>query len=337
MRERCSYLNILQKIIHAGSIELRAFLDMVRHGIPDIMLQFGGGIGDELLLTTVAHELKFRNPNLKIWQVSHSSELLLHNPDYTKVFSMEHWPLRYSILMESRRKRLSYAIEIEPRKEEIPPKVHIIAELCRKANIQGEIKIRPYLFLTNEEKKTGRLAENQIAIQCIGDDSYTTVMRNKLWDYGRFQSVVNTISDSNIGIKIIQLGTSGDRLLDGVTDLRGKTSLRQSAAILNQCNFFIGTVGFLMHLARAVECRSVIIYGGREHSSQTGYICNENLNSYPDCSPCWLWDDCAHERKCMKMIEVEHVISAYERIQNKGKRSSLGDRGDFIMRPHVNW
>lgn len=315
---RCSFLNILQKIIHAGSIELRACLDMLRHGIPDIMLQFGGGIGDELLLTAVAHEIRNRRPSTKIWQVSHSPELLLHNPDYTKVFSMEHWQLRYSLLLQARRQRLSYAVEIEPRRAEIPPKVHIIAELCRKAGIQGEIKVRPYLFLTDDEKKAGHLAEKQIAIQCIGDDSYTTVMRNKLWDSGRFQKVLDKIrTDSHGSIRILQLGTGGDRLLEGVTDLRGKTRLRESAAILSQSKCFIGTVGFLMHLARAVECRSVIIYGGREHSAQTGYICNENLNSYLDCSPCWVWNDCSYDRKCMEMIKEGDVLNAYERINTR--------------------
>lgn len=311
-------VNLPSKVLHGARIEFKAILDIVRYGPPDIMLQFGGGIGDELLLTAVAHELKKRRADLKIWQVSHSEELLVDNPDYDRVFSMDHWPLRYALFLEKRRCRLAYARERVPRKEEIPPRVHIIAELCRKAGIRGEVLIRPYLFLSDEEKRAGRLAQNQIAIQCIGDDSYATVMRNKLWDPGKFQRVVDKIrSDSNGMIQIIQVGTEGDRLLEGVTDLRGKTALRQVAAILSQSVCFIGTVGLLMHLARAVECRSVVIYGGREHSTQTGYICNENLNSYLECSPCWLWNDCGNGRKCMEMIEVDHVIRAYEQVQRR--------------------
>ena len=42
---------------------------------------------------------------------------------------------------------------------------------------------------------------------------------------------------------------------------------------------FVGQVGFLMHLARAVDCRAVIVYGGRETPAQSGYPCNENLYS----------------------------------------------------------
>jgi ADP-heptose:LPS heptosyltransferase len=306
------------KVVHASAIEVRALKDILRYGMPDIMLQFGGGIGDELLLTAVARELKKRKPSLKIWQVSHSADLLLGNHYYDRVFTMEHWPLRYSALLSARRCRLAYATEKVTRKEEIPPDIHIIAELCRKAGICGEVAIRPYIFLTEAERKAGRCAQRQIAIQCIGDNSYVTVMRNKLWYTDRFQEVLDTIRmKEGSGLRILQVGKGEDTLLRGVTDLRGRTSLRETAAVLSQSECFIGTVGFLMHLARAVECRSVIIYGGREHSIQTGYICNENLNSFVECAPCWKWNDCERDRECMKAIQARDVINAFERLSDR--------------------
>jgi len=315
--ERYSFLNILQKIIHAGSIELRALLDVVRHGIPDIMLQFGGGIGDELLLTAVAHEIKKRKQYTTIWQVSHSPELLTNNPDYAKVFSMEHWPLRYSILMESRRRRLSYAIEIEPRKAEIPPKIHVISELCRKTGIHGEVSIKPYFFLHDDEIIQGVRATRQIAVQCIGINSYTTISRNKLWDTAKFQDVIDHLREIDPALTIIQVGSDRDYPLEGVMDLRGNTSIRETAGILSRSKVFIGTEGFLMHLARAVDCRSVIIYGGRVHSWQTGYICNENLNSFVKCAPCWKWDECNDDRRCMELIQPEDVVRAAVRVLDR--------------------
>ena len=39
--------------------------------------------------------------------------------------------------------------------------------------------------------------------------------------------------------------------------------MRESAAILSRSLAFVGQVGFLMHLARAVDCRSVIVYGAQ--------------------------------------------------------------------------
>jgi len=313
-----SILSIPVKIPHAARIELLALLDIIKFGFPGVMLQFGGGIGDELLLTMVAHELKLRNPKLKIWQVSHSLDLLRNNPDYDRVFSKEHWPLRYALFLNRSRLQLAYAQEIVPRSSELPPDIHILAELCRKAGIHGEVSLRPYYSFLPGELAQGRKAERQITIQCCDAGTYSTVMLNKLWPKERFQRVIERIHDYSDGhVDVIQIGSAQDPLLEGAIDLRGKTTVRETAALLANSLCFIGTVGFLMHLARAVECRSVIVYGGREHSFQTGYICNENLDSFVDCAPRWLWKDCDFERMCMTMISPEDVLAAVQRVLSR--------------------
>jgi ADP-heptose:LPS heptosyltransferase len=113
---------------------------------------------------------------------------------------------------------------------------------------------------------------------------------------------------------MIQLGSLNDPPLEGVVDLRGKTSLRESAAILQNCDFFLGFEGFLMHLARSVDCRSVIIYGGFAHSWQTGYTCNENIDSSIECAPCWRLNTCERDRACMNAIKVDDVLRAIKRL-----------------------
>lgn len=308
----------LRTIPHAAMIELRALFDVIKNGIPDYLLQFAGGIGDELLLTTVAHELKRRRPSIKLWQVSHSVELLINNHDYHKIFSKDHWPLRYSRFLKSKRLELAYAKEIIPRKKELPPSKHILAEICEIAGIKGAIALRPYFFFNDGEVHRGKISKRQVSIQCCNEMSYSTVMKNKLWYQDRFQNVVNELkSDQGEKFEIIQVGGVNDPKLQGVIDLRGKTSLRDTAAILANSDCFIGTVGFLMHLARAVDCRSVIIYGGREHSRQTGYICNENHDSYLNCAPCWLWDDCEYNKKCMTMISSESVYLSVKKVMDR--------------------
>jgi ADP-heptose:LPS heptosyltransferase len=206
-----------------------------------------------------------------------------------------------------------------PGEQEIPPKEHILACLCRASGIMGEIQIRPYYCQTATEKKAGRLHSKQICIQSIGDFTHETWMKNKLWFHERFQRVIDELTYLHPEIKIIQLGIVKDRPLEKVTDLRGKTSLRKTAAILSQSLCFIGTQGFLAHMARAVDCRSVIIYGGREHSRQSGYICNENLDSFADCAPCWKWDACDYDRKCMRMITPGTVLKAVGNVLNKNR------------------
>ena len=72
-----------------------------------------------------------------------------------------------------------------------------------------------------------------------------------------------------------------------------------------------------MHLARAVETRSVIIYGGRLKAWQSGYPCNENIETNPDCSPCWQNNHCDYDRKCLKEISVNDVLEAIERAEKR--------------------
>jgi hypothetical protein len=167
------------------------------------------------------------------------------------------------------------------------------------AGIKGRVSLRPYVFLTDRERESGKLGSRPQIVMQTSNLGAKYPMRNKLWPPERFQIVADAL---NKDFEIIQLGLLGDPLLNGATDLRGKTSVREAAAILASSHLFLGLVTGMMHLARAVDCRSVIIYGGREHPWQSGYGANENLFWIGACAPCWLRNDCDFERICMQEI-----------------------------------
>ena len=192
------------------------------------------------------------------------------------------------------------------RDADLPPTQHILIKMCRLAGIGGPVELRPYLFFNQEEYAAGKIAENQVVIQTSGL-SAAHPMRNKEWYPQRFQEVCSELRKD---VQVIQLGSADDPKLEGAIDKRGKTTARESAAILANSLVYIGLVGFLMHLARAVDCRSVIIYGGREKPAQTGYVANKNLYSQVRCAPCWLRNPCDFDRKCMDMITSKQVIAA---------------------------
>ena len=187
-----------------------------------------------------------------------------------------------------------------------PPTTHELIAMCRLAGIGGPVELRPYLFLTQKEFAAGKISAQQVVMQS-SNLTATVPMRNKEWYPDRFQEVCSELRSD---VQVIQLGALSDPKLEGATDLRGQTSGRESAAILANSLVFVGLTGFLMHLARAVDCRSVIIYGGHEKPAQTGYVANKNLYSGVRCAPCWLRNPCEFDRKCMSMITPQQVVTA---------------------------
>jgi hypothetical protein len=287
---------------------------LARYGWPRKLIFYNSGVGDDLLCTTVARELRNRKSG-RIWVGSKYCELFEGNPDAQAV-PISDWRFGALAPFLGADVRPLWYTQYDPDKDRDPePSMHIAAMMCRKAGVAGPISIRPYVFLRHSESAAGQIAENQIAIQST-TLAAATPLRNKEWLPARFQSVVNSLSGK---FSFVQLGGSDDPKLDDVFDLRGKTTLRQAAAVLSKSRLFVGLVGGLMHLARAVDCPAVIVYGGRERPQISGYICNRNIRATPPCSPCWQRNRCDHDRVCMTEISSETVIAAVkESWENRG-------------------
>jgi hypothetical protein len=280
-------------------------------GLPNLLLHFGIAPGDDLLCTAVLRELRTRGRDA-IWMVSNYPELFAGNSDPARIVPVGPDHQGFSTFWRRDFRSLVYA-PFDMDDQSTPPSRHIIVELCIRAGITGPVQIRPYLPLTEEEEVRGTWASGRVVVQSSGLTAKWP-MRNKQWYPERFQEVVETLADE---YEFIQLGGISDPALDHVIDLRGATNIRESAAILRHARLYIGNVGFLMHLARAVECPSVIIYGGREAPWQSGYICNINLYTPVPCAPCWRWNRCDINRQCMQAISAEHVANAVRELSLK--------------------
>jgi hypothetical protein len=272
------------------------------------------GIGDDLLCTAVFRELKKRGEPHIVMRSRYRS-LFQGNPDVDVVIR-EKIPVIAPLMIHG----LNF-LQLRYQQAPCEPIVeHIIITMCRLVGITGAVELRPYIFLRPAELVAGRLFERQIVIQSSGLGAVNYPMKNwriyKEWYPERFQEVATRLQGR---VSLIQLGMPSDPPLKGALDLRGKTSLREAAAILSNSQLFVGLVGFLMHLARAVNCRSVVVYGGRETPDKTGYIANKNLVGVTPCSPCWEENKCDYDRECMKMISVETVVEAVmEQINHHG-------------------
>lgn len=296
-----------------------ARIALAARGLPEIGIFYNGGLGDDILCSAVARELKKRGGG-KVWQFTRFPELAVGNPDLI------------AVPMDFRLRRLCGlfgvpCIELDYHSNHSNPPRHLIVMMCEQAGIRGEVELRPYLMLSQEERREGRVASRpQIALQ-TSSLAARFPMRNKLWHHDRLQLVADALKDD---FDLVQLGAVSDPGVDGALDLRGKTSVRQAAAVLSQSRLFIGLVSGLMHLARAVECRSVIVYGGREHPFQSGYSANENLYWEGPCAPCWQRNECDFERVCMSAILPEPVIAAARRQLDRCGTPLAIDRAEIV-------
>jgi hypothetical protein len=187
------------------------------------------------------------------------------------------------------------------------PRGHLIAEMCRSAGLRGRVALKPILRLSAAERSAGvALSAGCILIQ-TGSQGAPIPSANKDWPQGRWQEV----ADGLVGrLPVAQIGSASDPLLRGVRDLRGRLSRREVAAALAAARLFAGPEGFLMHAARAVDCRSVIVLGGRTAPGQTCYPENANLYTAVACAPCWQRNTCHFGRMCLEQISVAEVLAA---------------------------
>ena len=288
---------------------------------PSFLLYFGFAPGDDLLCTAMLRELRKRGRG-GLMMISNHRELFIGNNDPAYVrplwrrYSMDSSTVsicrRFTQIWGGEFKRPHYAL-LDGEDRSKPPSRHIIAEVCADVGITGPVAVRPYLTLTDEERQSAGWARGRIVVQSSGMAARHPV-RNKQWPQERFQGVVDALHEQ---VEFIQLGATTDPSLRHVKDMRGATSIRETAAILYNARLYVGTVGFLMHLARAVECPGVIVFGGREAPWQSGYICNLNLYTALPCAPCWRWSSCDFDRKCMSDISVADVVFAIHQMMER--------------------
>jgi hypothetical protein len=280
-------------------------LALGKEGLPRYLVGVPlAGFGDQLLLTAAFRELR-RRGNRGLWAMTFQPEFFHNNPDVDHVIPP--WRFYRTVSRAFRAKVITpYHTEYVAEEDRwVAPQRHAIANICKRVGVRGSVAVRPYLYLHDAERAAGRLLPRQVGIMSSGM-SARHPMLNRQWPAERFQQVVDRLRGA---YDFVQLGAAGDPLLDGVLDRRG-LPFRPSAAILAASRFFIGQEGFLAHLARAVDCRSVVVFGGFARPDQTGYICNENLYTPVRCAPCWAANACDRDRECMTRITVDDVVVA---------------------------
>lgn len=298
------------------------------------ILEYRGGLGDLLMLTCVAHEWAKRDEEVGI--VTYNQEIYENNPDIKWVCFRESRYHRYFHRLKNRDEGIihpNYLFNFNKAEDTRDPLTeHVLKYMCRASDITGEIELRPWFFpkwISSDLERVRIIEKGGICFHSsgIGAQSYSP---NKEWIVDRMREVVKRVGREYV---TVQIGTDGDPELGCAMNLAGKLTLNELGVVFSRTRLFVGLEGMPMHMARAVGCPSVIIYGGRLKPWQIGYagnyaITTECVDSRYAINGCWRQKKCDYinsqkERDCMDKIKVEDVIKGIETMLTKPREMEV--------------
>jgi len=187
-------------------------------------------------------------------------------------------------------------------------------------------------FLADGDKK--RAARTIIGFQ----PGTSPAMRWKQWPVERYRAVIATVIAEKPEAQIILFGSASEyamiselaRGLEGrILLAAGKTSVKQVAALIEQCDLLVCNDSGLMHAAVAVGTPVVAIYGPTDirRTSPLGDRHTVIRHELP-CSPCFKLegDDQVHacpHHDCLMTIEAKEVLSVIAGVSNRERGKQL--------------
>jgi ADP-heptose:LPS heptosyltransferase len=270
---------------------------VLRHPRSITLRRSSRGLGDNLLLTCLAREIKRADPGRRVLVETAWPDLFLHNPHVDAVFTRKVSP-RY----------LKIRYRVDPGTRE-----HLIDQMIRQIPFpvaSWERTVDLYLPPDALAAKVPDLPPRFIAVNPAGKGGHSA--NRKEWGIENFAALRARLA----GTAFVQIGDRSTPLLPGTVDHRGRPVL-ESAYIISRSLTGVFLEGGMMHLADGVRKPSVIVYGGMIRPEVSGYPRHENVFTTPECGPCFTSDTAmtaCDSMICMKEIGVDRVLDAVNRI-----------------------
>ena len=216
--------------------------------------------------------------------------------------------------------------------------------------------IQPYLHLTNDERLRAR--EHLLALKdrhqpLIGINPGATFGSSKRWPPERYADVILKIihelngrvvifgspSETEIAYSIMSLikakhqekGLQTFNSESFILNMSGKTSLRELAALISQCNALITNDSGPMHMASALLVPIVAIFGSTNKATtgpfgQGHKIISKNVR----CAPCMKRECPDLHLKCMTDITSDDVFTGLKEVLPRERAIFLDKDGTLI-------
>jgi heptosyltransferase-2 len=144
----------------------------------------------------------------------------------------------------------------------------------------------------------------------------------KMWFPDRFARVADRLIE-DFGARVLLFGSRADQsVTDSVcryashplTNIAGRTTLKEAIALITRCGIFISNDSGLMHVAGALGIPTIAIFGST-NSITTSPVGERSIviTKAVDCSPC-LKKTCPTDFRCMDLIGADEVYETAKKI-----------------------
>ncbi len=149
-------------------------------------------------------------------------------------------------------------------------------------------------------------------------DGRTIMYDVKSWAYERWMELAVKLSGQ--GYDVVLLGGRKEQreIAEGnyhvpegehIFNFIGRTTLKQSLALLSMCSLVVGAEGGMMHCASGLGVKTLTIFGGSDHRIWTP-VGGEIIRLHPECAPCFSTVravECTYH-KCLEDVTVDIVL-----------------------------
>lgn len=278
----------------------------------------GSAIGDTLVMTGVVRCIATELGCRVIVYVKQNDEIFLHNPHILFCRSYEKMNRLEKTLIKSGLDILhgSHIAKYHPQMRDVHE--HLLnnrehAIITNSRHIPG-LQYRSLQTEISFSREESERMEHRFALPpsyaVVKPTGKTSVTSKKEWGMENFQAVIDAFPE----VAWVQPGAPDEPLLDGVIDLRGKTTLRELFYLIANARFTLAIEGLYNHIGGAFTQPSFVVYSGYFFPEAFAYDNTVAIiqNDLPDCSPCFVdgLRDCPIPGKpCMSRLTPELAAS----------------------------
>lgn len=288
-------MNLVQEL-------LTYWIKFLAHPRAITLRRISKALGDNLLLSCLAREIKRADPSRYVMVETFRPELFEHNPNVDAVFS-------HKVALRYYKNKYTFS----PTAQE-----HMIDQMIQHLPVsipRWERKVDLYYPEEQFASVLDGLPDRYLVVNPVGKQTHCA--NRKEWGFENFQALRSQLNH----FPFVQIGDANTPLLEQTIDRRGRPIL-EDAHVIRYSLTGIFLEGGLMHLSNALNKPSVIIYGGYLRPESSGYAMHHNIFTTPPCSPCctsYAPLSACDTMQCMNMIPVERVIRGiYSIIRETG-------------------